>query len=154
GWSSGIRFWEYQGCVDVVEPGVVGVRGGFGWGGEGVGGVGGVWEEEGYEGILGSDRDPAHGDGRAQDARFGSSKSDFGVLSQAQSKKNSPKSRSPIELDGKPRIGPKSSFEMKMILSLEEQREEEQRALTSALASGKEATMIEFYSPHCWLCNS
>ncbi|KAL6995574.1 hypothetical protein U1Q18_005709 [Sarracenia purpurea var. burkii] len=62
--------------------------------------------------------------------------------------------RSPIELDGKPRIGLKSRFKMKMILSPEEQGEAEQRALASALASGKEATMIEFYSPHCRLCNS
>ncbi|XP_054807156.1 uncharacterized protein LOC129309569 [Prosopis cineraria] len=35
-----------------------------------------------------------------------------------------------------------------------EQGEAEQRALASALASGKEATVIEFYSPKCRLCNS
>ncbi|GFS33175.1 thioredoxin superfamily protein [Actinidia rufa] len=39
-------------------------------------------------------------------------------------------------------------------LSPEEQGEAEQRALASALASGKEATVIEFYSPKCGLCNS
>ncbi|KAK4263093.1 hypothetical protein QN277_028564 [Acacia crassicarpa] len=35
-----------------------------------------------------------------------------------------------------------------------EQGEAEQRAFASALASGKEATVIEFYSPKCRLCNS
>ncbi|KAK7268118.1 hypothetical protein RIF29_20805 [Crotalaria pallida] len=35
-----------------------------------------------------------------------------------------------------------------------EQAEAEQRAFASALASGKEATVIEFYSPKCSLCNS
>lgn len=40
------------------------------------------------------------------------------------------------------------------ILSPEEQGEAEHRALASALASGKEATVIEFYSPKCSLCNS
>ncbi|PKA58282.1 Thioredoxin-like protein HCF164, chloroplastic [Apostasia shenzhenica] len=39
-------------------------------------------------------------------------------------------------------------------LSREQQGEAEQRALASALASGKEATVIEFYSPKCRLCNS
>ncbi|XP_047335043.1 thiol:disulfide interchange protein TxlA [Impatiens glandulifera] len=42
----------------------------------------------------------------------------------------------------------------KKTLSLEEQGEAEQRALAAALASGKEATVIEFYSPKCRLCNS
>jgi hypothetical protein len=32
--------------------------------------------------------------------------------------------------------------------------EEEQRALAAALKSGKEATVLEFYSPKCRLCNS
>ncbi|KAG4908332.1 hypothetical protein AAZX31_20G191000 [Glycine max] len=32
--------------------------------------------------------------------------------------------------------------------------EAEQRAFASALASGKEATLVEFYSPKCRLCNS
>ncbi|KAK7391680.1 hypothetical protein VNO78_20099 [Psophocarpus tetragonolobus] len=32
--------------------------------------------------------------------------------------------------------------------------EAEQRAFASALASGKEATLLEFYSPKCRLCNS
>lgn len=39
-------------------------------------------------------------------------------------------------------------------LSAEEQGEAEQRALALALASEKEATVIEFYSPKCRLCNS
>ncbi|GAB4839382.1 hypothetical protein Ancab_028906 [Ancistrocladus abbreviatus] len=39
-------------------------------------------------------------------------------------------------------------------LTPQEQAEAEQRALASALASGKEATVIEFYSPKCRLCNS
>ncbi|XP_020222924.1 uncharacterized protein LOC109805302 [Cajanus cajan] len=34
------------------------------------------------------------------------------------------------------------------------QSEAEQRAFASALASGKEATLLEFYSPKCRLCNS
>ncbi|XP_022883510.1 uncharacterized protein LOC111400328 [Olea europaea var. sylvestris] len=42
----------------------------------------------------------------------------------------------------------------KKILNPEEQGEAEQRALAAALASGKEATVIEFYSPKCRLCNS
>ncbi|KAL0438660.1 UNVERIFIED_CONTAM: hypothetical protein Slati_2349000 [Sesamum latifolium] len=40
------------------------------------------------------------------------------------------------------------------ILSPEEQGEAEQRAFAAALASGKEATILEFYSPKCRLCNS
>jgi hypothetical protein len=32
--------------------------------------------------------------------------------------------------------------------------EEEKRALAAALKSGKEATVLEFYSPKCRLCNS
>ncbi|KAL9449280.1 hypothetical protein AB3S75_011248 [Citrus x aurantiifolia] len=42
----------------------------------------------------------------------------------------------------------------KRILSPEEQGEAEQRAFASALASRKAATVIEFYSPKCSLCNS
>ncbi|XP_076904578.1 uncharacterized protein LOC143560078 [Bidens hawaiensis] len=42
----------------------------------------------------------------------------------------------------------------KMGLSVEDQGELEQRALACALANGKEATVIEFYSPKCSLCNS
>ncbi|GAV69024.1 Thioredoxin domain-containing protein [Cephalotus follicularis] len=38
--------------------------------------------------------------------------------------------------------------------SPEEQGEAEQRAFASALASGKDATVLEFYSPKCSLCNS
>ncbi|KAK1433521.1 hypothetical protein QVD17_10432 [Tagetes erecta] len=39
-------------------------------------------------------------------------------------------------------------------LSGEEQGELEQRALACALTNGKDATVIEFYSPKCTLCNS
>ncbi|CAL9092488.1 unnamed protein product [Musa textilis] len=39
-------------------------------------------------------------------------------------------------------------------LSREEQGEAEHRALALALSSGKEATVLEFYSPKCRLCNS
>ncbi|URE05898.1 hypothetical protein MUK42_21055 [Musa troglodytarum] len=39
-------------------------------------------------------------------------------------------------------------------LSREEQGEAEHRALAFALSSGKEATVLEFYSPKCRLCNS
>ncbi|KAL5714416.1 hypothetical protein ACHQM5_016381 [Ranunculus cassubicifolius] len=39
-------------------------------------------------------------------------------------------------------------------LSSKEQGEAELRALAMALASGKEATVLEFYSPKCRLCNS
>lgn len=39
-------------------------------------------------------------------------------------------------------------------LSAAEQGEAEQRAFASALASRKEATVIEFYSPKCRLCSS
>ncbi|KAF8377505.1 hypothetical protein HHK36_030887 [Tetracentron sinense] len=46
------------------------------------------------------------------------------------------------------------STKKKKILTTEEQGEAEHRALASALAIGKEATVIEFYSPKCRLCNS
>lgn len=39
-------------------------------------------------------------------------------------------------------------------VAAEEQGEAEQRALAWALASGKEATVLEFYSPKCRLCSS
>ncbi|KNA17092.1 hypothetical protein SOVF_083310 [Spinacia oleracea] len=41
-----------------------------------------------------------------------------------------------------------------LTLTPEEQAESEQRAFAMALASGKEATVLEFYSPKCRLCNS
>lgn len=44
--------------------------------------------------------------------------------------------------------------QIKTILSPEEQGEAEHRAFASALATEKDATMIEFYSPKCRLCNS
>ncbi|KAL8472550.1 hypothetical protein ACS0TY_029670 [Phlomoides rotata] len=40
------------------------------------------------------------------------------------------------------------------ILGSEKQGEAEQRAFAAALATGKEATLVEFYSPKCRLCNS
>lgn len=49
--------------------------------------------------------------------------------------------------------GNKISQSRKM-LTPEEQGEAENRAFAAALACGKEATMIEFYSPKCRLCHS
>lgn len=43
---------------------------------------------------------------------------------------------------------------VKKKLTPAEQAEVEQSALASVLASGKEGTVIEFYSPKCRLCNS
>lgn len=40
------------------------------------------------------------------------------------------------------------------VLSPEEQGEAEHRAFAAALVSGKVATVLEFYSPKCSLCNS
>ncbi|XP_065859832.1 uncharacterized protein [Euphorbia lathyris] len=40
------------------------------------------------------------------------------------------------------------------VLTPELQGEAEQRAFASALANGKDATILEFYSPKCRLCNS
>ncbi|XP_050267264.1 uncharacterized protein LOC126712105 isoform X1 [Quercus robur] len=48
----------------------------------------------------------------------------------------------------------KSLKSKKLNLTPEEQAEAEQTAFASALATGKEATVIEFYSPKCRLCNS
>lgn len=56
----------------------------------------------------------------------------------------------PSPLDG----GINQRNEKKWILNADEQGEAEQRALAAALATGKEATVIEFYSPKCKLCNS
>ncbi|XP_020534765.1 uncharacterized protein LOC105633684 isoform X2 [Jatropha curcas] len=59
----------------------------------------------------------------------------------------------PIKLD----VGTsqsKSIKSRKKVFTPEEQGEAEQRAFASALASGKEATVLEFYSPKCRLCNS
>ncbi|KAI3758985.1 hypothetical protein L6452_06558 [Arctium lappa] len=55
-----------------------------------------------------------------------------------------PQTRTPLQ----------SSSRMSKGLSGEEQGELEQRALACALADGKDATVIEFYSPKCSLCNS
>ncbi|KAG5543396.1 hypothetical protein RHGRI_016211 [Rhododendron griersonianum] len=61
----------------------------------------------------------------------------------------------PFDLDGKPKMSPNTSFERnKKVLMPEERGEAELSALASALASGKEATVIKFYSPKCRLCNS
>ncbi|KAH9758397.1 Thioredoxin domain-containing protein [Citrus sinensis] len=58
-------------------------------------------------------------------------------------------------LPGQERAGQNNNLKSKKrILSPEEQGEAEQRAFASALASRKEATVIEFYSPKCSLCNS
>ncbi|KAG2666458.1 hypothetical protein I3843_15G059100 [Carya illinoinensis] len=46
------------------------------------------------------------------------------------------------------------SLKSRKILTPEEQGEAEQRAFAAALATGKEATVMEFYSPKCRLCNS
>lgn len=46
------------------------------------------------------------------------------------------------------------TLKSKSKLNPEEQGEAEHRAFASALASNKEATVIEFYSPKCRLCNS
>lgn len=48
----------------------------------------------------------------------------------------------------------RAARESKPRLSAEEQGEAEQSAFASALASGKEATILEFYSPKCRLCSS
>ncbi|XP_059636749.1 uncharacterized protein LOC132278871 [Cornus florida] len=60
--------------------------------------------------------------------------------------------KSPVQLNAG--ISQRSSLKTTKTLTSEEQGEAEQRALASALASGKEATVVEFYSPKCRLCNS
>ncbi|XP_048227183.1 thioredoxin-like protein HCF164, chloroplastic isoform X2 [Ricinus communis] len=57
----------------------------------------------------------------------------------------------PIKLDAKTRT---NSLKAQKVLTPDEQGEAEQRAFASALASMKEATVLEFYSPKCRLCNS
>ncbi|GER28744.1 thioredoxin-related family protein [Striga asiatica] len=47
-----------------------------------------------------------------------------------------------------------ASDQKRNVLSPQEQGEAENRAFAGALASGKGATVIEFYSPKCGLCNS
>ncbi|KAF7837530.1 thioredoxin-like protein HCF164, chloroplastic [Senna tora] len=59
----------------------------------------------------------------------------------------------PLQLDEKTNYNKNSKSKMKK-MTPDEQGEAEQRAFASALASGKEATVIEFYSPKCRLCNS
>ncbi|PQM39611.1 uncharacterized protein Pyn_26271 [Prunus yedoensis var. nudiflora] len=58
----------------------------------------------------------------------------------------------PSQLDA--RTSQSNSLKSKTVLGPEEQGEAEHRAFASALASGKEATVVEFYSPKCRLCNS
>nr|GMC48113.1 thioredoxin-like protein HCF164, chloroplastic [Ipomoea batatas]GMC56124.1 thioredoxin-like protein HCF164, chloroplastic [Ipomoea batatas] len=53
---------------------------------------------------------------------------------------------------GIPALKPPPAVKKK--LSPEEQSEAEQRAFAAALAGAKEATVLEFYSPACQLCNS
>ncbi|KAL0558001.1 hypothetical protein IC582_006563 [Cucumis melo] len=53
-----------------------------------------------------------------------------------------------------PLTGGNKISQSRKMLTPEEQGEAENRALAAALASGKEATVIEFYSPKCLLCNS
>ncbi|KAK0577590.1 hypothetical protein LWI29_035510 [Acer saccharum] len=53
------------------------------------------------------------------------------------------------------RASPNNNLKLRRkVLSPEEQGEAEQRAFAAALASTKQATVIEFYSPKCTLCNS
>ncbi|KAI9200910.1 hypothetical protein LWI28_014978 [Acer negundo] len=53
------------------------------------------------------------------------------------------------------RAGPNNNLKLRRkVLSPEEQGEAEQRAFAAALASTKQALVIEFYSPKCTLCNS
>lgn len=56
-------------------------------------------------------------------------------------------------------LGEKTDHKRNLMLKVKkmtpgEQGEAEQRAFASALASEKEATVVEFYSPKCRLCNS
>ncbi|KAI4345752.1 hypothetical protein L6164_012850 [Bauhinia variegata] len=62
-------------------------------------------------------------------------------------------SSNPLQLDEKTGQKKNLIFTRKS-LTPSEQGEAEHRAFASALASGKEATVIEFYSPKCGLCNS
>ncbi|KAK2992315.1 hypothetical protein RJ640_020308 [Escallonia rubra] len=61
-----------------------------------------------------------------------------------------PFAKNPLQINA----GASKTVTKKIKLTREEQGEAEQRALASALASGKEATVLEFYSPKCRLCNS
>ncbi|XP_038885736.1 uncharacterized protein LOC120076025 [Benincasa hispida] len=58
----------------------------------------------------------------------------------------------PLQLDAS--TGGNNISQSRKMLTPEEQGEAENRAFAAALASGKEATVIEFYSPKCFLCNS
>lgn len=73
------------------------------------------------------------------------------------SKSSISRSLNSLEPDGK--FGHKKKTKLtlgkkKMPRSGAEQAEAEQKAFAAALASGKEATLLEFYSPKCRLCNS
>ncbi|KAK3025231.1 hypothetical protein RJ639_044579 [Escallonia herrerae] len=65
-------------------------------------------------------------------------------------KRTYPFAKNPLQINA----GASKTVTKKIKLTPEEQGEAEQRALASALASGKEATVVEFYSPKCRLCNS
>ncbi|KAL6212983.1 hypothetical protein ACLB2K_018198 [Fragaria x ananassa] len=69
-----------------------------------------------------------------------------------QSVSKSPYHFKPLQWDA--RTDQNETLKSKTVLGPEEQGEAEQRAFASALASEKEATMLEFYSPKCRLCNS
>ncbi|CAI9116603.1 OLC1v1017796C1 [Oldenlandia corymbosa var. corymbosa] len=71
----------------------------------------------------------------------------FGFVNDV-SKTYFPKASFHLQTGGKPKEP------MRKILTVEEQAEAEQRALAAALASAKEATVLEFYSPNCRLCSS
>ena len=60
----------------------------------------------------------------------------------------------PFQFNAGTGTGQSKTFKSKQNLNTEEQGEAEHRAFASALASCKEATVIEFYSPKCRLCNS
>ena len=62
-------------------------------------------------------------------------------------------SNKPFQFDARTNQS-KSLKSRKLNLTPEDQAEAEQTAFASALATGKEATVIEFYSPKCRLCNS
>ncbi|XP_058770795.1 thioredoxin-like protein HCF164, chloroplastic isoform X1 [Vicia villosa] len=72
----------------------------------------------------------------------------------ANSLSNSPTSQTPNSLEPNKKLNLTWNKKKKVALSGAEQAEAEQRAFAAALASDKEATLLEFYSPKCRLCNS
>lgn len=66
-----------------------------------------------------------------------------------------PQTRTPLELSSSSSSSSsRGTAKLRKRLSGEEEGELEQRALACALANEKDATVIEFYSPKCSLCNS